>query len=134
MSRKHILDRYKIEKDNVIIEVSIKNSRQLFNEHDPAPFRDRDLDQQFVTYIVSLLIFILLCGVIPLYERKKLSLIQRRVGPKFTGFNGRLQFLADALKIFLKDFFFIFSVSKFSFFFLPVLTLFFNLFFLLSFQ
>ncbi len=53
MSRKHILDRYKIEKDNVIIEVSIKNSRQLFNEHDPAPFRDRDLDQQFVTYIVS---------------------------------------------------------------------------------
>ena len=92
------------------------------------------LSIQFLTYIIVLLLFILLCGVIPLYERKKLSLIQRRVGPKFTGFNGRLQFLADALKIFFKDFFFIFSVSKFYFFFLPTLTLFFNLFFLLSFQ
>ena len=89
---------------------------------------------QLLIYISTLLMFILLCGVIPLYERKKLSLIQRRVGPKFTGFNGRLQFLADALKIFFKDFFFIFSVSKFYFFFLPTVTLFLNLFFLLSFQ
>lgn len=89
---------------------------------------------QSLTYIATLLCFILLCGIIPLYERKKLSLIQRRVGPKFTGFNGRLQFLADALKIFLKDFLYIFSTTKFYFFLLPVLTLFFNLFFLLSFQ
>ncbi len=53
MSQKNILDRYKIEKDNVVIEISIKISRQLFNEHDPAPFRELDLDQQFVTYVVS---------------------------------------------------------------------------------
>ncbi len=45
--------RYKKENDTVIIEVGIKNSRQLFNEKDPAPFRERDLDAQFVTYIVS---------------------------------------------------------------------------------
>ncbi len=53
MGRENILDRYKVENENIIIEVSVKNSRQLFNEHDPAPFRDRDLDQRFVTYIVS---------------------------------------------------------------------------------
>ena len=53
MGRENILDRYKVENGNIIIEVSVKNSRQLFNEHDPAPFRDRDLDPQFVTYIVS---------------------------------------------------------------------------------
>jgi hypothetical protein len=46
-------DRYKHEKENVIVEVGVKNSRQLFNERDPAPFRERDLDSQFVIYLVS---------------------------------------------------------------------------------
>lgn len=46
-------DRYKKENDYLIVEVAIKNLRQLFNERDPAPFRERDLDPQFVTYIVS---------------------------------------------------------------------------------
>ena len=53
MSGEQRLDRYKHENETVIIEVGVKNSRQLFNERDPAPFRERDLDQQFVTYIVS---------------------------------------------------------------------------------
>lgn len=53
MGQKNILDRYKVENENIIIEVSVKNSRQLFNDHDPAPFRERDLDPRFVTYIVS---------------------------------------------------------------------------------
>jgi hypothetical protein len=52
MIKKNI-DRYKHEKENIIVEVGVKNSRQLFNERDPAPFRERDLDQQFVTYLVS---------------------------------------------------------------------------------
>lgn len=47
------LDRYKHEKEHVIVEVGVKNSRQLFNERDPAPFRERDLDPQFVVYLVS---------------------------------------------------------------------------------
>jgi NADH-quinone oxidoreductase subunit H len=37
-----------------------------------------------------------------LIERKVLSLIQRRVGPNFVGYRGRLQYIADALKLFLK--------------------------------
>lgn len=53
MSSENNLERYKRENENIIIEVGVKNSRQLFNERDPAPFRERDLDQQFVTYIVS---------------------------------------------------------------------------------
>ncbi len=47
------VERYKRENGFIIVEVAVKNSRQLFNERDPAPFRERDLDQQFVTYIVS---------------------------------------------------------------------------------
>jgi len=46
-------DRYKHEKEYIIVEVGVKNSRQLFNERDPAPFRERDLDPQFVIYLVS---------------------------------------------------------------------------------
>lgn len=46
-------DRYKHENENLIVEVAVKNTRQLFNERDPAPFRERDLDQQFVIYLVS---------------------------------------------------------------------------------
>jgi len=48
-----IADRYKHEKENIIIEVGVKNSRQLFNERDPAPFRERDLDSKFVIYLMS---------------------------------------------------------------------------------
>ena len=46
-------NRYKHENDTFIVEVGVKNSRQLFNEQDPAPFRVRDLDPQFVIYLVS---------------------------------------------------------------------------------
>jgi len=53
MSSERKTNRYKHEKENIIVEVGVKNSRQLFNERDPAPFRERDLDPQFVTYLVS---------------------------------------------------------------------------------
>ena len=53
MSDKQKIDRYKRENEILIIEVGVKNSRQLFNERDPAPFRERDLDPQFVLYLVS---------------------------------------------------------------------------------
>lgn len=60
--------------------------------------------------------------------------MQRRVGPKFVGFNGRLQFIADALKIFFKHYFAIKSVKKFYFFLLPLLFLFYNMFFIFNFS
>ena len=53
MSSEQKTNRYKHEKDSVIVEVGVKNSRQLFNERDPAPFRERDLDPQFVIYLLS---------------------------------------------------------------------------------
>jgi hypothetical protein len=46
-------DRYRREGDHVIVDVAVKNSRQLFNERDPAPFRDRDLDENFANYVLS---------------------------------------------------------------------------------
>lgn len=46
-------ERYRRENGAVVIEIAVKNSRQLFNESDPAPFRERDLDDDFVTYVVS---------------------------------------------------------------------------------
>lgn len=55
-----------------------------------------------VLNIIILINLTLIAGILPLIERKYLSLIQRRVGPTFTGYKGRLQFIADALKMFLK--------------------------------
>jgi len=52
--------------------------------------------------IVLMLIVTLIIASITLLERKLLSLVQRRVGPNFVGYKGRLQYLADALKLFLK--------------------------------
>jgi len=52
--------------------------------------------------IALMLIVTLIIASITLLERKLLSLVQRRVGPNFVGYKGRLQYLADALKLFLK--------------------------------
>ena len=53
MGNEKILDRYKHEGDDIVVEVGVNSSRQLFNERDPAPFRARDLDPEFVIYLVS---------------------------------------------------------------------------------
>lgn len=82
-----------------------------------------------IVNIVLTILFVLTGGVLPLWERKFLSLVQRRVGPKFVGYKGRLQFIADALKVFFKDYLLLFHVNKFFFFFLPVLFLNLNLIF-----
>lgn len=81
----------------------------------------------FIINIVCLLLFIIIGGLLPLLERKYLSLIQRRVGPKFVGFNGRLQFLSDALKVLLKEFLVLKKVNKTFYILIPILFLSINL-------
>lgn len=43
--------RYKIDQGYICIDLKIKESRQLFDSRDPAPFRERDLDDEAVEYI-----------------------------------------------------------------------------------
>lgn len=52
--------------------------------------------------IVCMLVLTLIVATSTLIERKFLSLMQRRVGPQFVGYKGRLQYIADALKLFTK--------------------------------
>jgi NADH-quinone oxidoreductase subunit H len=49
-----------------------------------------------------MLVVTLIIATTTLIERKFLSLFQRRVGPQFVGYKGRLQYIADALKLFTK--------------------------------
>lgn len=78
---------------------------------------------QLIIHIVILINITLIGGILPLIERKYLSLIQRRVGPKFVGYKGRLQFIADALKMFLKGCIIPSSANTFFFLFWPAVVL-----------
>lgn len=49
--------------------------------------------------IICMLLVTLVIASITLIERKVLALLQRRVGPFFVGYRGRLQYIADALKL-----------------------------------
>ena len=72
--------------------------------------------------LLLLILFILMTLIIAsitLLERKVLSLSQRRVGPNYIGYKGRLQYIADALKLFLKVTIIPVEVNKFIFIFLP---------------
>lgn len=69
--------------------------------------------------IVCMLLITLVIASLTLTERKILSLIQRRVGPNFVGYKGRLQYIADALKLFVKGIIIPDEVSKFWFVAIP---------------
>jgi hypothetical protein len=45
--------RYRLEDGRSCIDVQLKTSRQLFDGRDPAPFRERDLDEDAVEYIAG---------------------------------------------------------------------------------
>ena len=66
-----------------------------------------------------MLLITLVIASLTLTERKILSLIQRRVGPNFVGYRGRLQYLADALKLFVKGVIIPDEVNKFWFIAIP---------------
>ena len=55
-----------------------------------------------VLNVILMLLITLVIASLTLMERKLLSLMQRRVGPFFVGYRGRLQYIADALKLFIK--------------------------------
>ena len=79
-----------------------------------------------LTIIINFVILLnltLIGGILPLIERKYLGLIQRRVGPKHVGYKGRLQFIADALKVFLKGAFVPHDANKFFYFLWPAVAL-----------
>ena len=44
---------YNKEGDTVLIEIKLKSLKQLYNSYDPAPFLEKDLDDDAVDYIVS---------------------------------------------------------------------------------
>lgn len=46
-------NRYRMVDGKPTIDLKLKTPNQLFDERDPAPFRDRDLDDDAVRYIVS---------------------------------------------------------------------------------
>lgn len=71
--------------------------------------------------IVLMLVATLIIATITLTERKVLALVQRRVGPNFVGYKGRLQYLADALKLFVKNLAVPNESNKFWFIFMPSL-------------
>ena len=70
-----------------------------------------------------MLIVTLIIAALTLIERKYLALIQRRVGPKYVGYRGRLQYIADALKLFGKGLIIPSEVNKFWFITIPSIVL-----------
>jgi len=55
-----------------------------------------------ITNVILMLLLTIIIASLTLIERKFLALVQRRVGPSFVGYKGRLQYIADALKLFIK--------------------------------
>lgn len=47
------LDRFRTEEGFSCIDIRVNNSLQLFDSRDPAPFIERDLDDDFVEYVFA---------------------------------------------------------------------------------
>ncbi len=77
----------------------------------------------FIYNIIMFLILTIIIAIITLIERKILSLVQRRVGPNYIGYKGRLQFIADALKLLMKHIYIVSKLNKFLFIVFPALVL-----------
>ena len=77
----------------------------------------------FLLNIVVFLLLTIIIATITLIERKVLSLVQRRVGPNYVGYRGRLQFIADALKFLLKHIPVFSFTNRFLFLAIPALVL-----------
>jgi hypothetical protein len=45
--------RYRVEEGRSCIDLKVRHSRQLFDTRDPAPFHERDLDEDAVEYLLA---------------------------------------------------------------------------------
>jgi NADH-quinone oxidoreductase subunit H len=77
----------------------------------------------FIIHIIIFLILTIIIATITLMERKLLSLVQRRVGPNYIGYRGRLQFIADAIKLLTKHIIILTGVNKILFLSIPAVIL-----------
>jgi hypothetical protein len=50
---RHHLDAYRLDRGTYLIEIKLRNLRQLFNTLDPAPFHEKDLDAAAEEYLVG---------------------------------------------------------------------------------
>ena len=73
--------------------------------------------------IILFLILTIIIAIITLIERKILALVQRRVGPNYIGYKGRLQFIADALKLLMKHIYIVNKLNRILFILIPTLVL-----------
>lgn len=77
----------------------------------------------FIFNLVIFLCLTIIIATITLIERKVMSLVQRRVGPNYVGYKGRLQFVADALKLLLKHIVIVNNTNKVLFLIFPAFCL-----------
>lgn len=77
----------------------------------------------FIKLLILFLIFTVVIATVTLVERKVLSLVQRRVGPQYVGYKGRLQFIADAVKFLVKHILIVNKTNRLFFLLIPALTL-----------
>jgi NADH:ubiquinone oxidoreductase subunit H len=77
----------------------------------------------FIFNLILFLILTIIIAVITLIERKVLALVQRRVGPNYIGYKGRIQFIADALKLLMKHIYIVNKLNKLLFIVFPMLVL-----------
>jgi hypothetical protein len=45
--------RYRLEGGQPILDIRVESMEPLFDNHDPAPFRNRDLDPALVEYLID---------------------------------------------------------------------------------
>lgn len=80
-----------------------------------------------IFYILKWLFFVipllLVVAFFTVYERKGLASVQRRRGPVVVGFAGLMQAIADAAKLFFKEYVIPAKATRFVFIFAPVLTM-----------
>ena len=78
-------------------------------------------DNEYIEYLINLILILLVVSMLVLCERKILGSIQKRKGPNFIGFFGLLQPIADAIKLLIKEIIIPRNTEKFIFIFSPIL-------------